>query len=206
MKVLLLGPQGCGKGTVGKMLSDKYRIPLISSGQALREVPPHHPRYTELHEYMDNGLLAPQDFVASMLRERTSKPDCSNGYIMEGWGRAMIDLKYFDPGYDKVVVLDIKPETTISRLSNRRTCRKCGKVFNIVTVPPKVEGKCDECGGDLYQREDDTESAIKKRLEIYSTETREVVNHFRDKGILLNVDAEPAPEEVFASVVSALNS
>jgi adenylate kinase len=117
----------------------------------------------------------------------------------------MIDLTYFDPGFDKVILLKISTETSIYRLSGRRTCRSCRRVFNINTAPPKVKDICDVCGGELYQREDDTEEAIRRRLEIYYSDTQEVVEFFRNKGILLEIDAEPAPDAVFESVLAALN-
>lgn len=204
MKLLLMGPQGCGKGTIGEMLSDKLDIPLISVGEMLRNVPPSHPRYKELTSFLNRGLLSPQDLVAELLKERVLQPDCANGFIFDGWGRKKIDLEYFDPGFDKVILLEISPETSILRLSNRRTCRKCGKVFNLITVPPKKEGVCDECGGELYQRDDDTKEAINTRLSIFYHDTQEVLQIFKKRGILIEIDGEPAPEVVFQSVMSAL--
>ncbi|OGC38362.1 hypothetical protein A3K42_00570 [candidate division WWE3 bacterium RBG_13_37_7] len=205
MKIALMGPQGCGKGTIGEMLSEKLNIPLVSMGQILRDVPKTHPRYTELQKIMAEGDLVPQELASQFLRERVNQPDCANGYILDGWMRKMIDLHYFDPQPDKVVLLNISRQTSLERLTNRRTCLQCGAVFNVKTVPPKQEGICDICGGKLEQREDDKPEAINNRLDIYYSDTQEVLNHFRDLGKLVEVDAEPEPKVVFESVLSALN-
>ncbi len=204
MKILLIGPQGCGKGTVGSMLSEHLGIPLISAGHILRELPENHPRKKEVSDYMSRGELVPQDLVADLLREETSKDTSKNGFIFDGWGRTMIDLHFYDPGFDRVVLIKISPETSVKRISSRRTCDDCGSVFNIVSVPPKIDGVCDECGGKLYQREDDTEEAVKRRLEIFNTETSEVIDHFKNEGKLVEIDGEGSPEEVFNLALEAL--
>lgn len=204
MKILLIGPQGCGKGTIGNMLSDYLGIPLISAGQILREVSEDHPRRQEIQDYMTRGELVPQDLVADLLREETSKDSCKNGFIFDGWGRTMIDLHFYDPDFDKVIFIKIAAETSVMRISSRRTCSDCGSVFNVVSVPPKVEGICDKCGGTLIQREDDTEEAVRRRLQIFNSETLEVIEHFRNHGKLLEVDGEGSPEEVFKLVLEAL--
>ncbi|HLC93753.1 MAG TPA: nucleoside monophosphate kinase [Patescibacteria group bacterium] len=204
MKILMMGPQGSGKGTTGEMLSVHMRIPLISIGNLLREMSSEHPRYEEVQRIMREGNLVPQDFISQLLNERVSRSDCTNGFIMDGWGRTMYDLQMFDPGFDKVLYLNISPETSVRRISNRRICSKCGRVYNIITVPPKESGICDICGGELIQREDDTEGAVRKRLDIYYTETQEVINFFKDKGVLLEIDAEGSPKLVFENVLAAL--
>lgn len=204
MKLLLVGPQGSGKGTVGKMLSDYFSIPLISAGQILRELSSEHPRKQEVDNHMKKGNLVPQDLVADLLREETSKEICANGFIFDGWGRTMVDLEFYDPDFDKVILIKISPETSVKRLSSRRTCDDCGAIFNIISIPPKVENVCDVCGGPLVQRDDDTEDAVKRRLEIFNTETMEVINHFRNQGKLLEIDGEGSPEEVFQLTVEAL--
>ncbi len=204
MKILLVGPQGSGKGTVGGMLSRHLSIPLISAGHILRELPLEHPRKKEIDDYMEKGDLVPQDLVASLLREETSKESCQKGFIFDGWGRTMMDLKHYDPDFDKVVLIKISPETSVNRLSSRRTCSDCGAIFNVISVPPKVEGICDICGGALYQREDDNEEAVKRRLDIFNTETMEVINYFRETGKLVEIDGEGSPEEVFRLVLEAL--
>ena len=205
MKLLMIGPQGSGKGTIGEMLSEYLRVPLISVGETLRDLPKTHPKYQEVQDTINKGNLAPVEVVGELLKERVSQPDCAKGFIFDGWARRLKDLKYFDPKFDKVIFLQISPETTVKRLSTRRTCEKCNRVFNIETVPPKVEGTCDVCGGRLLQRDDDTPEAILKRLDIFNTETLPVVNYFREKGVLLEINAETPPKNVFEDVLKALN-
>lgn len=204
MKLLLIGPQGSGKGTVGSKLSDFYKIPIISTGQILRDLSEAHPRKKEIDEILERGELVPQDLVAELLREETSKEESKNGFILDGWGRATIDLKYYDPGFDKVVYLKIPEEESIKRLVSRRTCESCGAIFNTISVPSKVDGICDFCGGNLVQREDDTEEAIRKRLGIFYSETQETIDLFKKQGLLVEVDGTGTPEEVFELAKKAL--
>lgn len=204
MKILLLGPQGSGKGTIGELLSERLNIPVISSGNLLRSMNPNHPRYQEIHNLIDEGNLAPQDFIADLIKDKLKELNAEDNFILDGWGRAMIDLSFFDPGFDCVILLTISRETSLKRLTNRRTCEKCGDVYNILSNPPKVENICDECGGKLVQREDDTPEAINERLDIYYTETQEVIDHFKKKGILVEVNAEDSIEEVFKKTLQVL--
>ncbi|GIW69555.1 MAG: adenylate kinase [Patescibacteria group bacterium] len=200
MKILLIGPIGSGKGTQGEMLSEYLHLPLISVGQVLRDLSPDHPWFGEINKAMLAGNPAPQDKVASLLKEIVAGKEFERGYIMDGWGRALEDWQYFDPDYDKVIVINVSPETSVSRLSTRRTCESCGAVYNIVSKPPKVEGVCDRCGGVLKQREDDTEEAVKRRLEIYNNETVKTIDRFRSEGKLIEVDGEGTAEEVFEDI------
>ena len=204
MKILLVGPPGCGKGTIGKKLSNHLNIPLISAGQILRDLPEKHPRKKEIDYYMGKGDLAPQDLVAELLREKTLPDRCADGYIFDGWGRSLTNLKHYDPDFDKVFYIKIAPETSIKRLSSRRTCESCGAIFNIISVPPKVEGICDLCGGDLIQRDDDIEEAVKRRLEIFNTQTVKVIDYFKELGVLVEIDGSGTPDEVFHLVLNAL--
>ncbi|MCA9302051.1 nucleoside monophosphate kinase [Candidatus Nomurabacteria bacterium] len=201
MKVLLLGPQGSGKGTVGDIVSKRLGIPAISSGQLLREIPPSHPRFEEINDLMGKGVLVSQDLVASLIEERVSREDCAKGYILDGWGRAMIDLKYFDPGYDKVIVLVLSREECVRRITGRRICDSDGKTYNIYTLPPEEVAKCK---GNLIQRADDTEESVNKRLEIYYSDTMKVVDHFRALGKVFEVDAGGSPAEVAELVIKVL--
>lgn len=204
MKILLIGPQGCGKGTIGDMLGEKLGYPVISAGQLLREMPESHPRFIEAKNLILAGKLAPFELLADLIIARTSLDDCKSGYILDGWARSMDNLKFFNPGFQKVIYLTISKETTVERLTNRRTCKHCGAIFNIKTVPPKNPGICDICGGELIQRDDDKEEAILQRLEIFNTETLPVINYFKAQGILIEINAEPAPDIVFNSVLKAL--
>ncbi len=201
MKLLLMGPQGCGKGTIGEKLSEKLGIPLISVGQVLRDIPADHYLYEEMHSAMVKGVLAPNDKVAELLKERVLEEDCKNGYILDGWARQMSDLDEFDPGFGGVLNIKISRETSVKRISGRRTCSSDGKIYNIYTLPKEMLA---ECKGELVQRADDTEEAVKTRLEIYYSETQEVLDYFATKGILREIDGEGTPQEVFDLALEAL--
>lgn len=205
MKILLIGPQGSGKGTVGLMLGEKLNLPSVSLGQVLRDLPVDHKYKKQISDAMQRGDLAPITETSEIIREELSKPKYAAGYIAEGWGRQITDLYLFDPEFDKVIYLNIPPEVSIKRLSTRRVCENCGRNFNIVTVPPKVEGVCDYCGGRLYQRTDDTPDAITHRLEIFNNKTKEVLEYFTQKGSLVEVDGTGTPQEVLELVLEALN-
>lgn len=204
MKILMMGPQGSGKGTIGKMLSDALSVPTISVGQELRKVSVNSPYYEAINGAMEKGELAPYEETAEIIKERLSVPDCQGGYILDGWARNMDQLKYFNPDLDDVLYIDISKETSVKRISGRRICEKDGFTCNIYTLPPEHNDRCDKCGGELTQREDDTEEAVARRLQIFYNETMEVVEHYKKKGILHKIDGEGTPEEVFQDAMSAL--
>lgn len=202
MKILLMGPQGCGKGTQGERLSEKLHIPLVGAGNLLRSLTKSHPRYTEVMQYINAGNLAPFELVADLLVDRVSQPDCANGYLLDGWARDMGNLGFFDPGFDKVLVFNISRETSIKRITGRRICETDGKTYNIYTLPEEELAKCK---GAFIQREDDTEEAVSVRLDVYYTKTIEVIEHFKLQGISVEVDAEGTPDEVFEAACKALD-
>jgi adenylate kinase len=204
MKILLMGPQGCGKGTQGELLSSKLGIPLVSVGQLLRDLSPTSPWYAEVKSDLNSGRLVSNTIAAAILCEEIKKDEYKNGFIFDGWGRRMKDLNTFDPNFDKVLYIHISEQTTIARLSTRRTCSSCGKIYNIVSMPSKVEGICDACGGTLIQREDDKEEAIQKRLEIFNTETQEVLHKFSAEDKLIEINGEQTPDAVFAEITAKL--
>lgn len=204
MKILLIGPPASGKGTVGEKLSEKFNIPLISAGELLRSIPADNPLKEKIDKIMERGDLVPQGVLAQLLKEEVSKEASKNGFVFDGWGRTREDLDYFDPGFDKVILLEISPETALKRIAARRTCEKCGAVFNVESVPPKKEGICDFCGGKVTKREDEAEETTKRRLEIFYSETKETIDFFKKNGKLLEIDAEGTPEQVFDLVINAL--
>lgn len=206
MKILLMGPQGCGKGTIGGLLSKKLGIPLLSVGQLLRDIPKSHPQYQEVQDLLARGQLIPVEVTVDLMKNRTQHDDCRAGYLMDGWGRRMADIEFFNPGYDHVIYFKINPETILNRLSTRRTCSQCGAIYNIVTIKPKVEGICDKCGGTLIQRSDDTAESIQKRLDIFNKETQPVIEHFRSLGLLREIDGEGLPQVVLERALSALKA
>lgn len=201
MKILLLGPQGCGKGTIGQMLSDKVGIPILSIGEMLRSVESSSHHYQKVQEELKKGVLVSEEIVVALIKEELAKEKYSSGYIFDGWGRRMSDLKAFDPGFDYVVVFELSRETSVKRISGRRLCEVDGKTYNIYTLPKEELAKCP---GKLVQRDDDTEEAVNKRLEIYYTQTMEVVDYFDKLGKTIHVSAEPFPEVIFADLMIKL--
>jgi len=201
MKILLLGPQGCGKGTIGQMLSERMGIPLLSVGEMLRSVDPSSKYYQKVQEDTKNGVLVAEEIVVALLKEELAKEKYRQGVIFDGWGRSMQNLQAFDPGFDFVIVFEMSRETSIKRISGRRLCETDGKTYNILTLPKK---ELEKCPGKLIQREDDTEEAVKKRLEIYYTQTQEVVDYFDKQGKTIHINAEPLPDEIFADLMAKL--
>ncbi len=201
MKILLMGPPGSGKGTLGEMLSQKMGVSLISVGQTLRDLSKNSPEGVRIHAYLDRGELAPNDLVAQILKVRLNKQDCQKGFILDGWGRKLSDIQIFDPGFDKVVVLNISNETIIKRISGRRMCDTDGKIYNIYTFS---EEDLKKCKGYLTQRSDDTEEVVKKRIESYQTETLPTIEYFRNRNLLVELDAEGSPNTAFKNLCTAL--
>ncbi|MEM4605855.1 MAG: nucleoside monophosphate kinase [Candidatus Pacearchaeota archaeon] len=195
MRIIIIGPQGCGKGTQAKILSEKLKIPHISMGDLLRGLT------GELKEKVDKiinkGELVPAELTIKILKERISKEDCKKGFILDGFPRNLEQVKLLESliKIDKVIVISIPDEESIRRISGRRVCPKCKFNFNIYTEPkPKKEGLCDFCNIFLVQREDDKEESVKKRLEIYHKETKSVLEFYKDK--VLKINGEGTIEEV----------
>jgi len=205
-KILLMGPQGAGKGTVASILKDKLNIPHISMGDIFRETSKSNtPLGEKLRAIMKSGELVPLEITAQMLKERLSRDDCKKGYLLDGYPRNIEQAEVLDKieKIDKVVVLTVPREIAIERLTTRIQCKKCGAVFNIKTMPPKKEGICDYCGDELYRREDDTEEAINKRLEIYEKETKPLIERYKDKVIIIDTSKQKV-EEVVETILKSL--
>ncbi|HOJ49212.1 MAG TPA: nucleoside monophosphate kinase [Spirochaetota bacterium] len=206
-KILLMGPQGAGKGTVASLLKEKLNIPHISMGDIFRETAKSNtPLGEKLREIMKSGELVPLEITAQMLKERLSREDCQNGYLLDGYPRNIEQAEVLDKieSVDKVVVLTVPREVAIERLTTRIQCKKCGAVFNIKTMPPKKNGICDLCGGELYRREDDTEEAINKRLEIYEKETKPLIERYKSKVLVID-SSDKSPEKVLDIIIKSLN-
>ena len=196
MKLILLGPPGAGKGTQAKMLMDRFGIPQISTGDILRAaVKDGTPMGLKAKSFMDAGGLVPDDVVVGIVRERLQKADCAKGFILDGFPRTVLQadalkesLLALGKDLDAVVSLDVDVEALVERLTGRRTCRDCGRGFHVKFDPPLVSGKCDTCGGELLQRDDDQELTIRHRLEVYSEQTSPLVDYYRSAGLLTAVD------------------
>ncbi|MCC6025689.1 MAG: adenylate kinase [Caldimicrobium sp.] len=212
MNIVFLGPPGAGKGTQAKILIERYGIPQISTGDMLRE---HRAKGTELgkkaQEYMDKGQLVPDEIILGMVKERLSQPDCQKGFILDGFPRTVAQAEALDKllsemgkKLDFALALIVPDELLVERLTGRRTCKNCGMMYHIKYKPPKVEGKCDVCGGELYQRPDDNEETVRNRLKVYHEQTAPLIEYYKNKGILREIDGSKSIEEITQQIISIL--
>ncbi len=208
--LILLGPPGAGKGTVGGRLSEIYNLPLISSGDLLRENVNNH---TELGEkansYIKKGELVPDELVEEIIEDRIKREDCNYGFILDGFPRTLKqaeDLEKIlqDKGVPIVIYLSASDDFLIERLSNRRICENCGAIYHLINLPPKEEGICDKCGGKLIQREDDKPEVIKRRLEVYHKLTQPIIDYYRKKGNFFKISGEGNLEETITRIKEIL--
>lgn len=204
-RILLMGPQGAGKGTVAAIIKEKLGLPHISMGDIFRDtVKSDSELGRKLKAIMEKGELVPLEITAEMLKQRLMQPDCQKGYLLDGYPRNIEQAEILDKiqTVDKVILLEVPRQVSLDRLTTRRQCKKCNAVFNIKTLPPKKEGICDFCGGELYQRDDDKEEAIIKRLDIYEKETTPLIDRYKDK--VFRIDATMAIEKVADQLLAAL--
>ena len=208
MKLILLGAPGAGKGTQSEILSRKFSIPTISTGAMLRAaMKAGTPVGLRAKEYVDNGRLVPDDVIVGIVKERLAKDDCANGCILDGMPRTIpqaIALEEHGIEIDCAISIDIEDETIIERMSGRRTCHDCGASFHVVNNPPKTEGVCDLCGGELTIRKDDAPETVKARLATYHSETEPLKDFYAQRGKLASVENQPSIEAVTALIVKAL--
>lgn len=189
MKLILIGPQGSGKGTQAKIISDEFKIPHISTGDLFRNA--KSPLKQELDLYMNQGKLVPDELTVKILKQRLNEPDCKKGFILDGFPRNknQVDLLKKITDIDKVVEITLSDNEAIKRISGRVTCKNCKTGYNIYTEPkPKNPKLCDKCNGELIKRDDDNVDAVKKRLEIYHKETEVILNQY--KNILIKINGE----------------
>jgi len=208
VNAVFLGPPGAGKGTQAKLLAEKQSVPHISTGDMLRDaVARETPTGLKAKKYMDAGELVPDDVIIAVVLERLQEDDCREGYLLDGFPRSIEQAKALDENgrsADVVVYFDVDEETVVERLSKRRTCRNCGAIYHLTYMPPKKEGTCDRCGGELFHRSDDEPEAIRERLRVYREETADVVRYYRDAGVLKEVPAEGDVQEIHQAVLDAL--
>ena len=207
MKLVFLGPPGAGKGTIAVKAKDVYSIPHISTGDLFRE---NIRNQTELGRKVQSilaaGDLVPDEVTIAMVRERLKQEDAAGGFILDGFPRtiAQADALAGMTDLDSVVDFVLDNETIVRRLSGRRMCRSTGRIYHILYNPPKVEGIDDETGEPLIQRDDDKEEAIRNRLEVYEASTAPLIDYYRSKGLLVEIDASKSPDEVLSAMVKAL--
>jgi adenylate kinase len=213
MNIILLGPPGAGKGTQAKMLIDKYQIPQISTGDILRAaVKEGTPLGKEAKSYMDKGGLVPDSVVIGIVEERIQEPDCVKGYMLDGFPRTVPQAEALDgmlsnlsAQIDHVVSIEVASEELIKRLTGRRTCRECGAGYHVMFDPPKAEGVCDKCGGDLYQRDDDNEATVKSRLDVYESQTLPLIDYYKVQGKIRPIDGVGEMKEIFERITTVLS-
>lgn len=212
MKIILIGAPGSGKGTQAKYLTEKYHVPQISTGDLLRAaVAAQTPLGRQAKAIMDAGQLVPNDIVIGMIRERIIRPDADQGFILDGFPRNVAQAEALDNILDKlgrpidaVLHFDVDAEMLIQRMIGRLSCISCGALFNLFTQPPAVDDKCDECGGTLHHRSDDSEEIIERRLQIFETLTQPLNDYYKQKGVLHILEAHGDVDEVTKRVKSAL--
>ena len=208
MKLILLGAPGAGKGTQAEILSKLLNIPTISTGNILRAAMKNGtPVGLRAKEYVDSGRLVPDEVIIGIISERLAEPDCNNGYILDGVPRTIPQAEAMEQGgidVDCALSIEIADETIIERMSGRRTCKDCSSTFHIVSNPPKVEGKCDFCGGELTIRKDDAPETVKARLDTYHKETEPLKAFYEERGKLKTVSNQPTIEATTAVIRAAL--
>jgi len=214
MRIVLIGAPGGGKGTQAKLLVEKYGIPQISTGDLLREaVAAGTPLGMRAKAAMEAGQLVSDDIVLGMIRERLSKPDAQKGFILDGFPRNIPQAESLDKllagmGQPLQVglLIDVDFNILMQRLTGRRTCGQCGAIFNVHTSPPRLEGRCDKCGGELTQRADDNEATVSQRLKVYEAQTAPLIEYYRRHGILRTVQGVGEIEDIFASIQRILTT
>lgn len=214
MKIIMLGAPGAGKGTQAKKIAKKYGIPHISTGDIFRS---NLKAGTELGKkakvFMDQGALVPDELTIGMLMDRINEADCQKGYILDGFPRTIPQAKSLEEALEKqgdridyAIDIDVPDEKIIHRMAGRRVCTGCGATYHTVTMPSKVEGVCDVCGGKLAFRDDDQPETVKKRLSVYHDQTRPLIDYYGKAGVLTSIDGTEGLENVFHDVVAVLGS
>ena len=208
MRLILLGAPGAGKGTQAGILSEELGIPTISTGNILRAaIKDGTPIGLKAKEYIDAGQLVPDDVIIGIIKERLAEEDCRSGYILDGVPRTIPQAEAMEElgiAIDKALSIEVDDETIVERMSGRRTCKDCSSTFHIVSNPPKEEGKCDFCGGELTIRKDDKPETVKARLEVYHMETEPLKAFYEARGKLVQVDNQPSINKTTAEIRKAL--
>jgi len=213
VRIILLGPPGSGKGTQAKLLSKKYSIPHIAMGDILREeVAKKTPLGKKVNVYMSKGELVPDEIVIEVLKKRLQEADCVDGFILDGFPRTLNQAKALDNmlnelnlKIDAVIYIEVPDEEIMKRLSLRRTCKVCGRIYNLHYNPPKQDGKCDVCGGELIIRDDDKPEVIKNRLKVYNDQTKPLVDYYETHKLLIRINGVDPIDKVFQQIVEKLS-
>ncbi len=212
--IVFLGPPGAGKGTQSEQISKDLGIVQVSTGDILRAAVKEGTELGKMaKEYMDEGKLVPDEVIIGLVRDRLQAKDCSNGFILDGFPRTIPQAEALDKMLESdlnislshVISLEVNDNTIVERLTGRRVCENCKKNYHIRFDPPKNDNVCDICGGKLIHRDDDKEETIKKRLQVYHEQAEKLKKYYSEKGILVTVDGEKSPEEVYKELVRILS-
>ena len=207
-----MGPPGAGKGTQAALLVDHYKIPHISTGDMFREaIKQGTPLGLKAKEYMDAGALVPDEVTIGIVADRLAQDDCANGFLLDGFPRtaAQADalakiLSDLNINLDGVVNIEVPEEVLLERLTGRRVCKQCAATFHTVFNPPKVQGICDKCGGELFQRSDDTIETAQNRLKVYNEQTEPLIAYYSRQGLLKRIEGDGEINQVFRNIVKVL--
>jgi adenylate kinase len=211
MRVVLLGPPGAGKGTQARRLATRWSVPQVATGDMLREAVAHGTQLgLEARRYMDAGELVPDAVIIGLVRERLGQPDGRKGFVLDGFPRTAAQAEALDQlleaegtPLDRVVLFQIADDELVARLTGRRVCRSCGRNYHVTLSPPRVPGRCDACGGELYQRTDDEEATVRRRLAVYARDTRPLVDYYERRGLLTTITGAGTMDAVHADLVAA---
>lgn len=208
LRVIFLGPPGAGKGTQADLLAKEWGVPHVSTGDMLREAVARGTKLgLEAKRYMDSGALVPDEVVIGLVGERLREPDAEPGVVLDGFPRTVAQAEALDrllrdhgAGIDRVVFFDVTRPELLKRLTGRRICKACGASYHVAFLPPKKADVCDRCGGQLYQREDDSETAVAKRLDVYAKQTEPLLDYYQGRGTLARINGEGAVADITASI------
>lgn len=212
MKIIMLGAPGAGKGTQAAMIAEKYGIPHVSTGDIFRANIKNGTQLgKEAKQYMDKGLLVPDELTVKILLDRVAQPDCGKGYVLDGFPRTIPQAQVLDQALaqlgdaiDVAIDVDVPDENIVRRMSGRRACLSCGATYHIEHIPPKKEGVCDHCGQPLVLRDDDKPETVLNRLKVYHDQTQPLIDYYSAKGVLRTVDGTMDMADVFAAIVKIL--
>jgi adenylate kinase len=214
MRIILLGPPGAGKGTQAKQLVERLDIPQISTGDMLRAaVKAGTPLGREAKAYMDRGGLVPDSVIIGLVRERLQASDCARGYILDGFPRTTAQAEALEKtlqdlhlNLDHVLCLEVPSEDLVTRIAGRRTCRNCGAMYHVRFTPSRREGVCDTCGGETYQRDDDREETVRRRLLVYEEQTAPLIRFYEGRGLLRRIPGTGEISQIFARMLKSLGA
>ncbi len=212
MNLLIMGPPGAGKGTQAEVLVKKLNITHISTGDMFRAaIKESTDMGIKAKEYMDKGVLVPDEVVVGMVKERLAKPDCTGGFLLDGFPRTVEQAESLDHTLQKmgiklnnVINIKVPREKLITRLTGRRVCRGCGASYHVLFNKPEVEGKCNICGGELYQRNDDNGEAVSTRLDVYEAQTQPLANYYANQSLLLDINGDQDIKKVLEDILASL--